>query len=269
VRLPRDWLGPREELVPIGPAAHARAAAAAADELADQALPPTAFWSQDSAALHDAVQAPSADPVDPWPTPAPLAPQSASRRRIRGPRLQWPGPSRARWAVLAVPAVALVVLAVLGSNEQRGGASRSASRRNVAPAPAHRATIAAVRAAARRGAGSRHARTHPPRHVVADSRARGRGVRAKTERDRTVPRRSHARASPTPSVAAAATTGASPGSGDVSTTPVSESSPSGGASSGSAGVSSSTSRSVSATPAEPAGPPGPSSLIGPGTSPSG
>ena len=42
IRLPTDWVGPREELIPIG------------------APPPAAsdFWSEDSAALHDAVQAP-------------------------------------------------------------------------------------------------------------------------------------------------------------------------------------------------------------------
>jgi hypothetical protein len=56
VRLPRDWLGPRDELVPFGP----RASSEDAEE-----PPPTAedFWGERSASIHDALQAP-ADSVD-------------------------------------------------------------------------------------------------------------------------------------------------------------------------------------------------------------
>jgi hypothetical protein len=52
VRLPRDWLGPREELVPFGP----RASSEDAEE-----PPPSAddFWGERSAAIHDALEAPA------------------------------------------------------------------------------------------------------------------------------------------------------------------------------------------------------------------
>ena len=79
IRLPRDWLGPPEELVPIGPAARARAAQR---ELNGQTPPAAdAFWSEDSAALHDALQAPpepSPQRLDP---PVGLVPPLAGRRR--------------------------------------------------------------------------------------------------------------------------------------------------------------------------------------------
>ena len=66
VRLPRDWLGPRDELVPFGhrsaPSEAEFSPPALASEtstlLADS--PPTAadFWGERSAAIHDVVQAP-------------------------------------------------------------------------------------------------------------------------------------------------------------------------------------------------------------------
>jgi hypothetical protein len=52
VRLPRDWLGPRENLVPLGPRAVS---------LDAEAGPPSAedFWGERAAAIHDALQAPA------------------------------------------------------------------------------------------------------------------------------------------------------------------------------------------------------------------
>lgn len=63
VRLPRDWIGPREELIPFGPAADRQAAE-------DDSAPPSAadFWGEESAAIQDAVQAPIA-PADLGPSP--------------------------------------------------------------------------------------------------------------------------------------------------------------------------------------------------------
>ena len=58
MRLPRDWLGPREELVPFGP----RAASRVPDESSptDDAAPSAEdFWGERSAAIHSALQAPS------------------------------------------------------------------------------------------------------------------------------------------------------------------------------------------------------------------
>ena len=59
VRLPRDWLGPREELVPFGP----RSAPPEADETPPS---PADFWGEQSAELQSAVRGPAVceDPDD-------------------------------------------------------------------------------------------------------------------------------------------------------------------------------------------------------------
>jgi hypothetical protein len=56
VRLPRDWLGPREELVPFGP----RADATAAEVVGSAGAPPSAndFWGEQSGELQRALQGP-------------------------------------------------------------------------------------------------------------------------------------------------------------------------------------------------------------------
>jgi hypothetical protein len=53
VKFPRDWLGPREELVPFGPSAGTAPP--------DDELPRSAddFWGEQSSAVHDAVRAPN------------------------------------------------------------------------------------------------------------------------------------------------------------------------------------------------------------------
>jgi hypothetical protein len=129
VRLPRDWLGPREELVPIGAATRARADGSGEDGSVET-LPPTAhdFWGEDSAALHDAMQATPfqrrlSDPA----TPAPRIEEPRSRRRPR-PHLSRPAgleqlSGRRRWLVLGLPATAvLVALALIGGAEGPAGA---------------------------------------------------------------------------------------------------------------------------------------------------
>ena len=62
VRLPRDWLGPRDELVPFGPRADSQKAVEA---VRSDEPPPSAedFWGERSAAIHDALQAPADDPA--------------------------------------------------------------------------------------------------------------------------------------------------------------------------------------------------------------
>ncbi len=125
IRLPRDWLGPREELVPIGPAARERAARRDADD----GLPPPAdaFWSEDSAALHDAVQAPSTDP--PFGLVAPVA------GRQRGPRPPWlhrVGRVPWRWSLVAVAVATISGVAVIatvgGPGPHRVGTQAGSSR---------------------------------------------------------------------------------------------------------------------------------------------
>src|SRR5579884_3034182 len=50
VRLPVDWIGPREDLVPFGPSA---------DQHPDMALGADAFWGEQAASLHQAIEAPA------------------------------------------------------------------------------------------------------------------------------------------------------------------------------------------------------------------
>ncbi len=53
VRLPRDWLGPRDELVPFGPRG--------GTPTDDRPTSAADFWGEQSAAIHDALQAPDQD----------------------------------------------------------------------------------------------------------------------------------------------------------------------------------------------------------------
>jgi hypothetical protein len=56
VRFTGDWFGPPEQLIPIGPAA-----LRAVDEPpleAPDVLGPDAFWGEESASLHEAIQGP-------------------------------------------------------------------------------------------------------------------------------------------------------------------------------------------------------------------
>lgn len=118
IRLPRDWLGPPEELVPIGPAARARAAQR---ELED-GMPPAAdaFWSEDSAALHDAVAASPGISRKHLEPPVGLVPPVAGLRIPGLGRLRSrPGGRHVSrwWGLLAVMSAALLVVAAIGSTE--------------------------------------------------------------------------------------------------------------------------------------------------------
>lgn len=74
VRLPRDWLGPREELVPFGPSAPPPAE----PELASFA--PDDFWGERAAAIHSAVQAPEDQPPEVPPAGESTKPHAGRRR---------------------------------------------------------------------------------------------------------------------------------------------------------------------------------------------
>jgi hypothetical protein len=77
VRLPRDWLGPRDQLVPFGP----RASSRTAEEPAADEPPPSAedFWGERSAAIHSALQGPA---VPAHGNDGSLGAQSIHRRRV-------------------------------------------------------------------------------------------------------------------------------------------------------------------------------------------
>jgi hypothetical protein len=133
VRLPRDWLGPRDELVPIGPRARA---AQPPDTASVESLPPDAasFWGEDSGALHS----PMAAPVDPRaaqgpPSAAgpPLRPRvhlPRLRLGLRGSRAVRLAPRRRAGTAAVVGllvACVVVVLAAIGETEGSAHAPRS------------------------------------------------------------------------------------------------------------------------------------------------
>ena len=183
MRLPRDWLGPREELVPVG----RPTPASTASPFADDGLPPTAeaFWSEDSAALHDAVQSPTVSAPSPWP-PAGSRPgrYAALQARVltlwqRRPLHAWP---HRRWAWLTAAVAALLLLAVIGLSEGPTSATparQSASAHNhfdaasIGPSSqANAQRVASAREAAKAAAGA--AAAH---RVVNRSRSGSRGRR--------------------------------------------------------------------------------------------
>ena len=119
VRLPRDWLGPREELVPFGPR---RAESEAPDPPATATsldAPPSAddFWGERSAAIHGALQAPES-----WAERGSLRPSGSTRsdghvterRSVRARAVRLPRADRRAVAValaaLAAAAVTFVVV---------------------------------------------------------------------------------------------------------------------------------------------------------------
>ncbi len=88
VRLPRDWLGPREELIPFGPRARESKPTAlkppppeptAQTEDSPLAPSPSDFWGEHSADMHHVLQGPDRD-VGPPPGHGP--PDSARRARL-------------------------------------------------------------------------------------------------------------------------------------------------------------------------------------------
>jgi len=214
IRLPRDWLGPPEELVPIGPAARARAAQLEADG----APPPAAdaFWSEDSAALHDAVQAPSGAARDHLNPPVGLVDPVAGRWQMGPPGLSrlaeaWRMRVRTRWALLAVPTVVLLILAAIGFGEQ--GGTEVTSGHTAASSPVRHAaapdasSYAALNAAFAVSSGAAPAR-HQARPAVARSRTRAH-VHEKAARPVTVhhhvPTAHHSAPAATPAVTEAST----------------------------------------------------------------
>lgn len=128
IRLPRDWLGPRDELVPFGPSAGPEqsklenevAGRPSADE-GRPALPvsPADFWGEHAAALHDAVEE---------------GDEAVARRFVLrlGAALRLEKLRRPTVAVGLAVAVAIVVVGYVSLPGQSGSHGRSnvASRQN-------------------------------------------------------------------------------------------------------------------------------------------
>jgi hypothetical protein len=164
IRLPRDWVGPPEELVPIGSAARNREAQRAPNDDLPQAA--DAFWSEDSAALHDAVQAPPARPRQRVAPPVGLVPPVAGLRRV--PSVHLPGLGalrrleRVSWrsGLPAVGVAALAVAAVIGMGE--GPASRRTAPRTP---PSHTTASSGLTGSTDAASGEKAAAARS-RHVV-------------------------------------------------------------------------------------------------------
>ncbi len=120
IRLPREWIGPLEELVPIRPAPPAGQGGA---EPVDGELPPAAdaFWSEDAGALHNAVRAPvESSAGSTGPVPVTHGGGVRVARPIAQLRGRW-DPVRLRQLGVAAVAVPLVALALIGTLWGSGG----------------------------------------------------------------------------------------------------------------------------------------------------
>lgn len=166
VRLPRDWLGPPEELVPFGQPAPPPTE----PDLAEFA--PNDFWGERAAAIHSAVHVPTVEPPeDPPPSDAP-----APTTKVRLGR----GHLGAA-ALLAVAAAAAVALLF-------GGSSNHA-------APGTRLNIAAIVSSGV----SRILKLGPPRVVARTTSPRPvRHVHHRSPRPKASPARAQHRSSPPP-----------------------------------------------------------------------
>jgi hypothetical protein len=129
VRLPRDWLGPVEDLVPFGPAADSTPDARQPDagDASPMAPVPSAqsFWTQDAASLHAALDAgparapdidvPARD-AESIPVLGPTPRGAFSRPGVR----HWRGLLTSIAALLALAAVLLMKSAATGINPATG-----------------------------------------------------------------------------------------------------------------------------------------------------
>ncbi len=119
VRLPRDWLGPRDELIPIGSSANGQSGRSEAG------LPPTAddFWGEESSLLQSALEAPPrpalTDQARPVPAPVVDTPHAPGPPRRRPSR-------RSALAAAALACGGLVAAATAGL--LGGGAQRPVAR---------------------------------------------------------------------------------------------------------------------------------------------
>jgi hypothetical protein len=208
VRLPRDWLGPREELVPIGSRAHA---AQPPDDTPAESMPPTAasFWDEDSGALQAPMQA-SADAWSGQWGPAPAEPPTQPERRVGhfAPRRR----AHVAAAVGILAACVAIVLSVIGQAEggrNAGGAAVASSSTkgpietgrgaNLARLKAHTPVVTEIKRqprshrSAQTGEHARHSRTPADRRHASRTHHR--------HHARSVPRPSHSTSEPVRTIA--------------------------------------------------------------------
>jgi hypothetical protein len=273
VRLPRDWLGPREELIPFGPSADEPVA-----EVSEHiGLPPTAddFWGESSAAVQDALRAPPADrdgrmPLGPSgevagaaiPGSVPVAGAGSAPTRVARAGAREAIRRRARpISIIGVAAAsALIVLALIGGGGQKSGVrgplatgtpEASAGSNPATFQPAHgrsgRALAAALDLGAKSAATLRASRRSAARHARHRTARLAQAVHASTSAATVQP--------------VHYTSSTPPYEGTASSTPASSAAPP--TTTGSSGTSGQTPSSGS----QPAF--GPNGALGPGSSPDG
>ena len=120
VPFPRDWLGPRDELVPFGrdPAEETETDAVAADIHEISVAPPPgpdAFWGEDSAEIHGVLQGPDIGARDQEQRDADDKPTRTTMRR----------PRRAVALIAAVLVAAVAAVTVAVAAVELGGRSSS------------------------------------------------------------------------------------------------------------------------------------------------
>jgi hypothetical protein len=182
IRLPRDWVGPPEELVPIGSRAREGRPGdgPAEDSARDDVIPDAGdFWGESAAAVHHVMSAPTETLTAGRPR--------RRRERIQRPRVQLPSVRRRRTAAIAAIVGATAIGAIIGVSEGHG------------PPPVASA-IAAAQAHAQESATASHGDTARQRHrgsrPAARSATRAVPVRAFSERpsaQHVTVRRRHAR----------------------------------------------------------------------------
>ena len=262
LQFPRDWIGPRDELVPFGAAAGSDTRGEVKSEpkrRPEPAVPPGAddFWGEGSAAVQDALQAPR--PVE---AVVELSRDTSTKARHRWNR----PPLRATTLIsLGVAAVACVVVVLAGA------ASEQVANLKRAPALAHTPSLvsrsglipAHVIATARASRQTiRHpARPRPSHGVHARPHSAGSGTR-KAHVSQAVSHRSSASAQPVRHSTPPPSTDHTTPTQDVSPA-VSSSSGNGSTSVSDSGSTAGSNSSASAT-TSPAGPVGPGAAFGPG-----
>lgn len=143
VPFPRDWFGPRDELVPIGQARPDP------QPPADRSRTAADFWGEESAAVHDALQGPPPEPRHAGRNPYGAVALGRARRAGALLRLRWLGDLPAR---AAIGAVALVLVAAVYLAARPAGPDAPRSGQLTRRGPAAAATAEVAGAARREGA---------------------------------------------------------------------------------------------------------------------
>jgi hypothetical protein len=266
LQFPRDWIGPREDLVPFGTAGDSAAQSGVRSDTAVEPGPslppgPDDFWGEDSAAVQDALQA-----------PRPVQPLGELRHRAR-PEPRWHRPTgRAVALVVGLGVAAIACAAVVLTSVTAHPVAHLNRLPALAPRPAHVPgsgvttphDVASARTsheAKRRAGKPRTNRAIHSRSRPAHSGARTVAVRKAASRPSSGSTHSVKHSAPTGSTTPATSTPSTSSSVDSTSSAGTTASPSSGASAASdSGSGSGSGNNTAPAP----GPVGPGAAFGPG-----